>query len=65
VYLSKNSDIIGISIKESKLSFIEIKVLSIDQGHELINFPKSDYIFRANDKLTLYGNTHNIKHKFH
>ncbi len=64
VYLSKNSDIIGISIKESKLSFIEIKVLSIDQGHELINFPKSDYIFRANDKLTLYGNIHNIKHKF-
>lgn len=65
VYLSENSDLIGKSINESNLSFIEIKVLSIDQGHELINFPKLDYIFRANDKLTVYGNTHNIKHKFH
>jgi len=65
VYLSENSDIIGVSIEESKLSFIEIKVLNIDQGHELINFPKPDYIFRANDKLTVYGNTHSIKHKFH
>lgn len=65
VHLSENSDIIGMSIEESKLSFIEIKVLSIDQGHELINFPKLDYIFRVNDKLTVYGNTHSIKHKFH
>lgn len=65
VYLSEKSDIVGVSIAESKLSFIEIKVLSIDQGHELINFPKPDYIFRANDKLTVYGNTHSIRHKFH
>lgn len=65
VYLSENCDLIGSSIRDSNLLNIEIKVLSIDQGHELINFPMPDYIFRDNDKLTVYGNLHNIKHKFH
>ena len=65
VYLSENSDLIGKSIVESKLSSIEIKVLSIDQGHELINFPTPDYIFEEHDKLMVYGNTKNIRHKFH
>ena len=64
VYISESSDLVGVSIKECKLSYIEIKVLSVDQGHELINFPKPSYVFQANDKLTVYGNTHNIKVKF-
>ncbi|MGL5347020.1 MAG: TrkA C-terminal domain-containing protein [Peptostreptococcaceae bacterium] len=64
VYISENSDLIGVSIKECRLSDIEIKVLNIDQGHELINYPTPDYIFKPYDKLTVYGNTHNIKHKF-
>lgn len=65
VYISENSDLIGISIKESELTSIEIKVLNVDQGHKLINFPTPDYIFQENDKLTVYGNSHSIRHKFH
>ncbi|MGL6108223.1 TrkA C-terminal domain-containing protein [Romboutsia sp.] len=65
VYLSENSDLIGKSIKDSGLNYIEIKVLNVDQGHEFINFPSANYIFQENDKLTVYGNTNNIKHKFH
>lgn len=65
VYLEESCDLIGKSIKESKLSSIEIKVLSIDQGYEIINFPKPDYIFQENDKLMVYGNTKNIKNKFY
>lgn len=64
VYLSENHNLVGVSIKESKLTDIEIKVLSVDQGHESINFPSPDYIFEENDKLTVYGNTHNIKITF-
>ncbi|MGL4912164.1 MAG: cation:proton antiporter regulatory subunit, partial [Romboutsia sp.] len=65
VYLSEDSDLIGKSIVESKLSSIEIKVLSIDQGHELINFPTPKYVFQEHDKLMVYGNTKNIRHTFH
>lgn len=65
VYLEASCDLIGKSIKESKLSSIEIKVLSIDQGYEIINFPKPDYIFQESDKLMVYGNTKNIKNKFY
>ncbi|MGL5329917.1 MAG: TrkA C-terminal domain-containing protein [Peptostreptococcaceae bacterium] len=64
VYLSENHELIGVSIKESKLTDIEIKVLSVDQGHDFINFPYPEYVFEENDKLTVYGNTHNIKMKF-
>ncbi|MGL5316377.1 MAG: TrkA C-terminal domain-containing protein [Peptostreptococcaceae bacterium] len=64
VSLCEDCDLIGKSIKDSGLHSIEIKVLSVDQGHELINFPRADYIFQEHDKLTVYGNTHNIKDKF-
>lgn len=64
VYLSGNSDLIGLSMIESGLTNIEVKVLCVDKGHELISFPKANYIFQENDKLTIYGNTENIKHKF-
>lgn len=64
VYLSENCDLIGTSIMESGLTNIEVKVLSVDQGHELISFPKPSYVFQENDKLTVYGNTENIKHRF-
>ncbi len=64
VYIKENNNLIGKSILESNLSSIEIMVLSIDKGNETINFPKPSYIFTEDDKLTVYGNTHNIKHKF-
>lgn len=64
VYISQNSDLIGVSIKECKLTKIEIKILSIDQGDEFISFPIPDYQFKGNDKLTVYGNIQNIRKRF-
>ena len=64
VYLSQNSDLIGVSIKECKLTQIEIKILSIDQGDEFVSFPVPEYVFSQNDKLTVYGNINNIRERF-
>lgn len=64
VYLCENSDLIGKSIIDSGLNYIEIKVLNVDKGYEFINFPSADYVFQENDKLTVYGNSNNIKQKF-
>ncbi len=62
--MSQNSDLIGVSIKECKLTQIEIKILSIDQGDEYVSFPVPNYVFRQNDKLTVYGNINNIRKRF-
>lgn len=64
IFIGKDSKFIGKSIIESNLKSLEIQVLSIDKGDELINFPTPDSIFELADRITIYGNVKNINHTF-
>lgn len=64
IFIGKDSKFIGKSIIESNLKSLEIQVLSIDKGDELINFPTPDSIFELTDRITIYGNVKNINRTF-
>lgn len=64
VYLSSNSNLVGVSLLESNLKSKEIQVLRIDKGDTIINFPNPSYVFDIMDKITVYGNINSIRTTF-
>ena len=64
IYLDGSSVLIGKDLISSGLKKYEIQVLNIDKGNKLIAFPQSDYLFEANDLITVYGNIENISDMF-
>ena len=64
IYIGKNNFLVGKSIIESGLKSLEIQILNIDKGDELMNFPSPQYVFQVTDRITVYGNIKNIHNKF-
>lgn len=64
IYIGRHSQFLGKTIIESNLKDIEIQVLSIDRGDQLINFPSPDCTFEFTDRLTVYGNIKSINNTF-
>ncbi|MBS4537761.1 TrkA C-terminal domain-containing protein [Clostridium sp. D2Q-11] len=58
--IEEDTKLLNKNLKNSGLSERHIQVLNVDRASYIIHFPTIDFIFRAGDKVIVYGNLDNI-----
>lgn len=59
--IEPGNKLIGLALRETRLTRDNIQVLNIDRGSYIIHFPRGNSIFKQGDRVTVYGHLDNIK----
>ena len=61
IYVPEGSNFVGTTIRETKLSEMDINVLTLYRGNKVIPNPRSDRVLEPDDKLLCFGKLESMR----
>jgi len=61
IYVPEGSNFVGMTIRDTKLSELDINVLTLYRGNKIIPNPRSDRVLEPDDKLLCFGKLESMR----